>query len=140
MITIFLILINHLWFLERVCAAEMLNEHNGHGADPPRHPRFSNDSRTFECVDFYLVPRIPLSYRENISSWFTIVEKSFKQARITDQIKQAHSLITASDPDIILHIIDLLALDPPSRQLYLLVEGRLISTFCYPRKRDFVNS
>ena len=80
-------------------------------------------------VDSYRIRKISKFHREDPSCWFILVEASFVQARITDEITKAHSLLPHFDVELIPHIRDLVLQSPPPARLYTLIKERLLSAF-----------
>ena len=99
---------------------ETLQRENG-GNDIP-------DQDQLLRLDAYRAPKLPPFYKKDPTLWFAQVEATFRNAKITGQLTQADTVITALDPDAAAVISDLIHA-PDREKLYDKIKERMLAAF-----------
>ena len=80
-------------------------------------------------TEAYRTPKIPKFFREDLISFFVIVEATFRQARIHLESTKADYLIASLDHDFIPHIKHLIEMEPKPIDIYTQIKNTLIASF-----------
>lgn len=87
-------------------------------------------------ITLYRVPKIPPFWRHAPEAWFVQIEASFRNARIVGDRTKVDCLLTGIDSETIVHVLDLVAADPPPENLYNVLKDQIlaVSSSRYHRK------
>lgn len=80
-------------------------------------------------INSYRVPKIPPFWKVDPTSWFALVDASFRVANITVDRTKVDSLVATFDHEVISHVLSLITQDPPPDDLYRLFKERILSAF-----------